>query len=66
MTEPSRFAEQRSQPACSHRQGRAASGFGKNHPRFTPVFIPKTLPVEADCKKLPENGNGIPTKTGRL
>ncbi len=66
MTEPSRFAGQRSQPALFHRQGRAASGFGKNHPRFTPVFIPKTLPVEADCKKLPENGNGIPTKTGRL
>ena len=62
MMKPSRFAGQRSQPARFHRQGQAASGFGKNHPRCAPVFFPKTLPVEADCKKAPETGNGIPAK----
>ena len=62
MTEPSRFAGQRSQPARFHRQGRAASGFGKNHPRFTPVFSPKTLPVEADCEKPPKTGVVSPQK----
>ncbi|MCG0226882.1 hypothetical protein NE571_20740 [Bacteroides sp. SL.2.06] len=32
------------------RQGQAASGFGKNHPRCAPVFFPKTLPFR---KHLP-------------
>ena len=31
-----------------------------------PVFFPKTLPVEADCKKAPETGNGIPAKQMKI
>lgn len=35
------------------------AGFGENHPRPTPVFSPKTLPVEAVRILAPEIGNGM-------
>lgn len=38
-------------------QGRAAGGFGKNHPRTAAVFLPKTLQVEAFHIQAHEIGN---------
>jgi len=38
-------------------QGRAAGGFGKNHPRTAAVFFPKTLQVEAIHIQAHEIGN---------
>jgi len=38
-------------------QGHAAGGFGKNHPRYAPVFLPKTLQVEAFHFSAREIGN---------
>ncbi len=67
MMKPSRFAGQRSQPARFHRQGRAWRFLGKIIlAAEAPVFFPKTLPVEADCKKAPETGNGIPAKQMKI
>ena len=53
---------QRSQPARFHRQGRALRFRGKSSSPETPVFSPKTLPVEAVCTTAPETGNGIPIR----
>ena len=62
MMKPSRFEGQRSQPARFHRQVWPYGFWEKSSSPEAPVFFPKTLPVEADCKKAPETGNGIPAK----
>lgn len=62
MMKPSRFEGQRSQPARFHRQGPALRFLGKIILARGSGIFPKTLPVEADCKKAPETGNGIPAK----
>ena len=53
MMKPSRFAGQRSQPARFHRQGQALRFLGKIILARGSGIFPKTLPVEADCKKAP-------------
>ena len=58
------FRLQRSSRARWIVQGRAPPWFAEKIilARRAAVFFPKTLPVEADCKKAPETGNGIPAK----
>ena len=35
-------------------------GFGKNHPRFAPVFFPKTLPCRKRPLHRPYSSKGLP------
>ncbi|WP_370794092.1 hypothetical protein [Bacteroides stercorirosoris] len=35
-------------------------GFGKNHPRFAPVFFPKTLPCRKRPLYRPYSSKGLP------
>ena len=61
MTEPSRFAGQRSQPACFHRQGRAWRFLEKSSSLRSGIF-PENLACGGGLQESPRKRNGIPLK----
>ena len=62
MRKPSRFAGKGRSPPVSTGKVKPYGFREKSSSPEAPVFSPKTLPVEADCKTAHETGNGIPAK----
>ena len=62
MTEPSRFAGQRSQPACFHRQGRAWRFLGKIILAALRYFSRKPCLWRRTARKPPKTGMAFPLK----